>query len=58
MNNAKRPKNQKFLDMTALRELKEAALSAMELDQKMERLYKTVNVLKNIENDSEEKIHC
>jgi putative GTP pyrophosphokinase len=33
------------------RELKEAALSATELDQKMERLHKEVNVIKSIENE-------
>jgi len=43
--------------MITLKKLKEAALSAMDLDQKPERLYKKVNGIKNIENDSEEKVH-
>lgn len=37
------------------RELKEAALSAMELDKKMERIHKEVNVIKNTERN--EKIY-
>ncbi|RHW42308.1 GTP pyrophosphokinase family protein [Neobacillus notoginsengisoli] len=48
-------KYNKVIPERLTRELKEAALSAMELDRKMERLHEEVNVIKSTEENREQQ---